>query len=206
MILSESATGTNLMLAFAGESQAGTRYRLAAAAAKAETLPCIAKVFQYTAGQELAHSAVFRNRLKGIKADSLSVCADFPAADGDDVQALLNSAAKFETDEAELIYPAFADKARQEGFSQIADSFAAIAEIERIHARRFKMLAELMAKGQLFSSPEDTDWLCLNCGHLYHGAAAPGSCPVCGHPQGFFIRADLSFAFPFEGKMSRRGG
>ena len=196
MLLSESATAANLMLAFAGESQALTRYKLSAAAAKARKLPCVERVFLYTAGQELAHSAVFARHLAGAGADSLSPGGDFPVPQAAEPQDLLNAAVKFEKDEAESIYPAFAETAWREGFTQIADSFAQIAEIEKLHARRFKLLAEYMAKGELFSSPADTGWLCLNCGHRLFGREAPGRCPVCGHEQGWFIRAELSPYFP----------
>ena len=34
-------------------------------------------------------------------------------------------------------------------------------------------------------------------GYIYEGESAPAKCPVCAHPQGFFIKFDES---SFEGK------
>ena len=55
MNLTESKTLTNLMRAFAGESQARNRYTFAAAAAKQQKLYAVGEVFLYTAGQEKEH-------------------------------------------------------------------------------------------------------------------------------------------------------
>ena len=51
MDFKNSETKTNLMRAFAGESQARNRYTFAASQAKKEKLYVIEQVFKYTAGQ-----------------------------------------------------------------------------------------------------------------------------------------------------------
>ena len=30
-------------------------------------------------------------------------------------------------------------------------------------------------------------WICLNCGHIHFGKEAPAACPVCAHPQAYFM-------------------
>ena len=60
---------------------------------------------------------------------------------------------------------------------------------------RFGRCAELMEKDMLFRASEKTRWICLNCGYIYEGEAAPQKCPVCVHDQGYFIRLDQS---PYE--------
>lgn len=65
-----------------------------------------------------------------------------------------------------------------------------IAAIEQTHGDRFGQMAERMAKNQLFASPQQTVWMCLNCGHVHIGAQAPEECPVCKHEQGFFVRVE----------------
>ena len=29
--------------------------------------------------------------------------------------------------------------------------------------------------------------MCTNCGYIYEGKEAPKVCPVCAHPQGYFM-------------------
>ena len=29
-------------------------------------------------------------------------------------------------------------------------------------------------------------WVCTVCGYIHEGAEAPGVCPLCAHPQGYF--------------------
>ena len=70
-----------------------------------------------------------------------------------------------------------------------------IAEIEKIHGDRFGRFAEWMEQKKLFKEEEKTRWICLNCGYIYEGEAAPAKCPVCEHDQGYFIRLSHS---PFE--------
>ena len=75
---------------------------------------------------------------------------------------------------------------------QIANDFLQIARIEKIHHKRFLRLADLMENDQLFVSDVQTGWMCLNCGHVVEGFQAPKACPVCLHPQGYFIRLELA--------------
>ena len=100
-----------------------------------------------------------------------------------------------ELDEFGDIYPAFAEKAQEEGFAEAARHFRQIADIEKVHAQRFERFAKLMAEDKLFVSSVETGWMCLNCGHVLYGTKAPGKCPVCDHDQGYFIRLELS---PYE--------
>ena len=37
--------------------------------------------------------------------------------------------------------------------------------------------------------------MCLNCGQIIDATMAPAVCPVCKHPQGYFIRWEMA---PFE--------
>ena len=58
-----SETKTNLMRAFAGESQARNRYTFAASQAKKEGLQLVENVFLYTAGQEKEHAEITKRYL-----------------------------------------------------------------------------------------------------------------------------------------------
>ena len=190
-----SETKDNLLRAFAGESQARNRYTFAAGAAKKNDLEVIQMIFEYTAGQEKEHGEIFYDYLKEAGCDNIVITAGYPVDCTDDVLTLLKLAADHENDEYGDIYPAFADKAQEEGFSAVAAAFRQIARIEKVHADRFKRFAQLMEQGKLFVSDVETEWMCLNCGHVQKGTKAPKQCPVCKHSQGYFIRFELS---PYE--------
>jgi len=190
-----SETKDNLLRAFAGESQARNRYTFAAAAAKKNSLEVVQMIFEYTAGQEKEHAQVFYDYLKEAGCDNIVITAGYPVDRTNDVLRLLKLAAEHENDEYRDIYPAFADKAQEEGFTAVATAFRQIAKIEKVHADRFQRFAKLMEEGKLFVGEPETEWMCLNCGHVQKGAKAPEQCPVCKHSQGYFIRFALS---PYE--------
>ena len=188
MELHESETKLNLMRAFAGESQARNRYTFAASMAKKQNLASVADMFLFTAGQEKEHAEIFYRYLNSMKGKTIKFDAGYPIDDDSSISALLHASHKNETEEATDIYPAFANKAEEEGFSAIAASFRMIAEIERTHADRFAHFATFSSQGELFLSSEECAWMCLNCGHVHKGKSAPSVCPVCQHNQGYFIR------------------
>lgn len=190
-----SVTKDNLMRAFAGESQARNRYIFAAGCAKKKKLQVVEAVFRYTANQEEAHAKVFYNHLKELSGETIHVDGGYPVDISEDVEKLLRMAQHNEYEEYKDVYKAFGEKAREEGFTQVANSFFMIAEIEKKHGDRFGRFADLMESKGLFKENGKEKWICLNCGYIYEGGAAPEKCPVCLHDQGYFIRLGES---PFE--------
>ncbi len=66
-----------------------------------------------------------------------------------------------------------------------------MAKIEKTHEERYLKLLNNVEGGLVFSKEGDTIWQCANCGHLVIGKKAPQMCPVCNHPQAFFmVRAE----------------
>lgn len=193
MELMNSVTKENLLRAFAGESQARNRYTFAAAAARKQGLPVVEALFLYTAGQEKEHGEIFYDQLKQAGCANVTITgAGYPVDLTEDPAKLLELAADHELEEHGEIYPAFAEKAEEEGFTAVASRFRQIAAIEQLHAQRFQRFAKLLREGKLFVSDVETGWLCLNCGHVLQGKQAPAKCPVCQHEQGYFIRLELS--------------
>ncbi len=190
-----SETKDNLMRAFAGESQARNRYTFAASQAKKEKLHVIEAVFTYTANQEKEHAEIFYKHLKELAGETIHVDGGYPVDITEDISKLLRMAQHNEYEEHDSVYKAFGEKAKEEGFMQVANSFFMIAEIEKKHGDRFGRFAEWMEKKQLFKEEKKQSWLCLNCGYIYEGEQAPLSCPVCEHDQGYFVRLEQS---PFE--------
>ena len=84
------------------------------------------------------------------------------------------------------MYPTFAREAEEEGFTQLAELFRKVAEIEKEHEARFLALLENIKTDKVFARSEETTWECKNCGHIHVGKEAPEVCPVCNHPQSYF--------------------
>ena len=191
-----SETQRNLMRAFAGESQARNRYLFSAGISKKSNLHVIESVFLVTADQERAHAKVFYDLLAPLSGENLKVDGSYPIDIFPDVLSHLRAAQHNEYQEHKVEYRNFGKIAREEGFEEIAKTFEMIAGIEKTHADRFERFAALMERDQLFSSPQEETWMCLNCGQIVHSTTAPAQCPVCRHGQDFFIRLPMA---PFVG-------
>lgn len=190
-----SETKENLMRAFAGESQARMRYDMSAEKAKQQNLHVVGAVFTFTAEQEKAHAQVFYNLLKDCAGNTIEIDGGYPVDLSNNIDDLLNMAKHNEYEEHDDVYKKFSEKAKEEGFPQIANAFHMIAEIEKMHGDRFAYLAKLIKDNQLFVSDVTTGWMCLHCGYTVEAKGAPAKCPVCDHDQGFFIRLELA---PYE--------
>ena len=179
MELKGSKTESNLQAAFAGESQARNKYTYFASKAKKDGYEQIAAIFEETAGNEKEHAKMWFKYLEGgaIK-DTISN---------------LNAAADGENYEWTDMYETFAREAEEEGFTEIAAKFRMVGEIEKHHEERFRKLLKNIDDEIVFSSDEDTIWICRNCGHVVIGKKAPEVCPVCAHPQSYFERKADNF-------------
>lgn len=187
-----SVTKENLLRAFAGECQAWRRYEFSASKAKKQNLEVLYWLFHYTGNQEKEHAEIFYNHLKEFNGQEISITADYPIDNTSNMLELLQAAVKHEAAEHDTIYKSFGDKAQEEGFPKIAESFHMIAEIEKVHSDRFARYAQLVQDNKLFQNGTPTEYICLNCGHIHNASDAPIICPVCFHNQGFFVRLDDS--------------
>lgn len=178
-----SQTEKNLLIAFAGESQARNRYTYYAGIARKEGLVQIADIFEETANQEKEHAKRFYKFLEG---GELEVTTSFPAGKlGTTLENLLEAAEGEEHEWSEM-YPAFAATAREEGFAAIAAAFEAIAIAEKQHGKRYRDLANNLEAGRVFKRNGKVVWRCRNCGYLHEAEEAPEMCPACLHPQAHF--------------------
>jgi len=178
-----SQTEENLLIAFAGESQARNRYTFFASKAKKEGLIQISDIFLETANQEKEHAERFFKYLEG---GELEISAAFPAGTIGTTFDNLIAAAEGEEYEWSVMYPAFAQTAREEGFDEIAQTFESIIIAEKQHDRRYKALAENIQAGRVFKRNGTVTWRCRNCGYLHEASEAPEVCPACKHPQAYF--------------------
>jgi len=172
MNLKGTKTEQNLRDAFSGESQARNMYHFFAGQARKEGYVQIANLFEETANNEKEHAKIWFKQLSGGQLASTAENL-LAAADG-------------EHHEHSIMYPEFANTAREEGFEELAVLFEKVGDIEAAHEARFRALHENMQNGNVFARDEAATWECLNCGHYHIGGEAPNSCPVCAHPQSFF--------------------
>ena len=183
------------MRAFAGESQARSRYLFAAGLAKRQNLQVIEAVFTFTANQEQAHAKVFYDLLAPSAGENIRVDGNYPVDLSSSVAELLRMAQHNEYQEHRVEYANFSKAAYEEGFSEIGKTFEMIADVEKTHGDRFGRFADALEQEKLFVSDVEVQWMCLNCGRIINATMAPAACPVCRHPQGYFLRLELT---PFQ--------
>ena len=163
-------TEKNLQTAFAGESQARNKYTYFASVAKKEGYEQISALFLKTADNEKEHAKMWFKELGELGDTSANLSA---AADGENYEW---------TD----MYEGFAKDAEEEGFTDLAAKFRAVAEIEKHHEERYRKLLQNVEEKKVFEKSGVTVWECRNCGHIVVGTKAPDVCPVCNHPQSYF--------------------
>ena len=107
-----------------------------------------------------------------------------------DLLSQLKAARHNEHQEWQHDYAAFGKTAEEEDFPLIAKLFYTIADVERVHGDRFGRYAHMVEEGSLYQAAQPTQWMCLHCGLVVDSTVAPAHCPLCRHPQGYFIRRE----------------
>ena len=181
--LKGSKTEKNLVIAFAGESQARNRYSYYAKVAKKEGFVQISGIFDRTAEQERAHA---KTLLKFLEGGAVEITAAYPATPPGSTVENLHNAAAGEEHEYESMYPDFAIIAEEEGFPVIAATFRSIAVAEKQHAKVYRTLIANIEADTVFEKKEDVTWYCIKCGFIHKGVKAPKKCPACSHSQAYF--------------------
>lgn len=128
--LAGTQTLENLKAAFAGESQANRRYTLYARIAELEDDGAAREAFERAAAEETAHAL-----------GHLAYLGAFGRTEDN-----LQSAADGEGQEAEEMYPSFAEVAEQEGYPEIAQYFRALGGFERQHRERYRAVLDARRK------------------------------------------------------------
>ena len=179
MNLKGTKTEKNLLEAFAGESQARNKYTYFASKAKKEGYVQISKIFEETANNEKEHAKIWFKLLHGGSVGT--------------TEENLLAAAEGENFEWTEMYPRFAQEAKEEGFEEIAFLFSEVAKIEKEHDARYKALLKAVQEKKVFERAKEITWECSNCGHNHKGLNAPEECPVCNHPQAYFIEKATNY-------------
>lgn len=128
-----SVTRKNLEDAFAGESQAHTKYRYFAKIARANGHEEVAEHFEHTADQELLHAWGHLELLVGKPT----------------TEKCLEMAIEGETHEFTYMYPGMAAAAKIEGDKFAEEEALGQAEESEVHAKEFQEVLDWMRKAEL---------------------------------------------------------
>lgn len=170
---SKSKTYQNLLLAFAGESQARNKYTYFASIAKKQGFNELANFFIETANNEKEHAKIWLKCLDQISSLTTEN---------------LKQAIAGEHYEWTQMYKKMAAEAKKEGFLQIAKLFENVAQIEKEHEQAFASWLNNIKSKKVFNNTKSIKWKCTNCGRVITAKSAPKLCDTCNHPQGFFVR------------------
>ncbi|MGD9567713.1 MAG: rubrerythrin family protein [Sedimentibacter sp.] len=168
-----SQTYQNLQNAFNRELVASTKYQIYGDKARREGYQQIGNIFDETSGNEKQHAEIWLKFI--IQSDQLPTTLTN-----------LQDAAAVENYKGTDLYLQYAQVAREEGYTDIANMFEGIAVIERHHYFRFNSLANNIQNNQVFCKPNSAVWICMVCGNLVWDECAPEICPICGFPQAFY--------------------
>lgn len=191
MATTKSIKGTqtekNLVIAYAAESMAYSRYTFYAAQADKENYFPVGEIFRETANNELRHAKVFFKFLEG---GSVEVNVAVDAGIIGDTASNLATAMKEEETEGVDLYTNAAKVAEEEGFPEIASHFRAIASIEQHHHDRFSRYLKQVQDGTVWKRDKPVTWRCLVCGYTFVGTEPPAVCPACDHPREHYMAID----------------
>lgn len=186
--LKGTKTEQNLANAFVAETTAYARYTYFAKSAEKESYFHFANIFTETADNELHHAKIFLKFLTDGAVATAPVSVDpgilTPTVDN------LKVAASEEEREGVEQYTKSAKVAEEEGFTEIAERFTAIASIEQHHKDRFDEMRKQIENDSVWKREKPIRWQCLVCGYIYEGKEPPKKCPACAHPYQHFMPAE----------------
>ena len=174
MELKGSETEKNLLKAFECEALRKCEYLMSSFIARLQGYEDAGRELEKLSDNEREHAKLWLRWLNNGK---------FP-----NTEQLLTTVLQKENEEAVRMYPEFAQKARQEGHSHIADLFEYIAKIEREHVQRLNKIL-LSVKDDVTPNSDGTfNWECSNCGAVITQHNKPDFCPLCSNEAVFFFK------------------
>jgi rubrerythrin len=176
-------TEKNLMVAFASESMAVSRYICFAETARLQGYERAAVAFMDTAESEKAHAGMFIRLFEG---GAVEITATYPSAPPGDTKSNLDAAIEGENGSWKRRYPEFSKTAREEGLADIAALFEKIGADEKHHEERFNNIRDNLEQENETAKRGMMKWLCTNCGYVVESMIAPAECPSCRRSQPSF--------------------
>ena len=163
-------TSDNLEEAFAGESQASTRYMAFARKADQDGHPEVARLFRAASAAEVIHARNHLQALEGVKSTEEN----------------LREAIAGENMEHVKMYPEFIEQAKKEEKPKAERTFDWARKVEIIHESLYTSALEALQSGKVEAKEY---YVCQVCGFTAEGKA-PDRCPVCGAPMAQFSKVE----------------
>lgn len=172
MNFKDSKTYSNLKTAYERELISSGQYVIYGNIARAEGFIEIGNIYDTTARNNNEHARTWLRELReGILPDTATT---------------LEESAVEERIMTNEMYQEFSRVAKEEGFNDIAALFSGVSNIDFNHSTNFEILHENVIRNQVFCKPEETLWICMECGNIMSGLCAPEICPICGLPQAYY--------------------
>ena len=177
-ILEQTATVTNLLAAYEGESNAHSKYTLFAAKADAEGWHGAASLFRAAARAEEIHA---KNHARVLK----QLCAEpkrqISPSEVKSTLENLKAALAGEEYEIATMYPGFIMEATNSDIPIATRSLTWAMEAEKTHARLYAEAIELVEKGlkDSWAASACDFYVCAACGYTTMTPEEQERCPVC---------------------------
>ena len=177
------STLENLQAAYNGQSNARAKYVAYAKKADEEGYGQVASLFRAAAKSGEIH---IENCAKAIKAMGGDAKADIKVVEPKSTLENLQDGIKGEAYEAELMYPAFLKKAREENHTDAVRSFNFALNAEKTHVNLYK---EARGKLDEMKSPGGAVFfVCPTCGYTVKKADLTfAKCPICSTSAKIFV-------------------
>lgn len=167
----------NLKSAYAGETEAVSKYTQYAKATTKEHMPFEAGLFAAISVSESVHA---RNHLRVLNAHGIFVApTKYAGKVGSTRENIIDSRID-ENEEYKVMYPGYIATANAEGFKDAVSTFTYAQRAEKGHAWFFTT-AEMREKDDDKTAKVQM-FVCMGCGQTF-ATKAPASCPVCGKPH-----------------------
>ena len=164
-------TEDNLKEAYAGESQASTRYIAFADRAERDGYPQVAKLFRALSLSETIHARNHLETMDGVKSTEEN----------------LKESIAGERMEHVHMYANFIEQANQEGNKRAALTFKWARNTEMAHESMFRSVLDALKSGS--ELPAINYHVCQLCGFTVEDEA-PEKCPICGSVKLIFMEVD----------------
>ncbi|MEG1613155.1 MAG: ferritin family protein [Clostridia bacterium] len=187
MKLLESKTYLNLAKAYAGECQAHIRYKFIEYGARNEGYVAMAELVDKVVYNEFNHARMLYSFIQTADEktiENIDICSGYPFKEKWNLIDNLKLSAEDENNEATKIYPAYEKTARDEGFTDIANLFKNLIQVETCHKMLFEQLHCQMKSGTMYKKPTAVKWKCGGCGYEATSKEAFKVCPLCQAKQG----------------------
>lgn len=185
--LRNSTTAENLIAAFRDKTFDQLRYSNFANVATEERYIEIRKLLERMALAVNEHAKIIARFLlcSGFRPDEICSLTQRPIYVSDTVTNL-QTAAKNETDNATIVYPAYSKIAFDEKYMEVSVLFSMIVRADSNFGQLCAKDAQMLSNGTFFTRAAPQKWVCNRCGFVFNGYTAPELCPLCNMDQHYY--------------------